>query len=292
MPGPYNATRTKEFLSRLRPDNCIVNIQSSDFEDAEDAQHECSAASAPWQYEKWYNAKYRQVPIEDSLKEQWNSPTETDPGLHLPALNTFLPTDFSLRSNDPDAIAATDPDIDYSKEQPKLLVDKPGLKMWHKLDRTFKVPKTSLQLMLTTPTPYKSPRSMTLMRTYVKVLEDDLNSYIYDASLAGCTARVTCLPSGISVSVNGYSEKLPHLLDVVTGRMLSIIQEMKDADESSGLTAKFDKATKNLLRESKNFRLDSPYETSSYVSRMLLEHNVSISVYTQIYSFMVQIILV
>jgi insulysin len=292
MPGPYNATRTKEFLSRLRPDNCIVNIQSSDFEDAEDAQHECSAASAPWQYEKWYNAKYRQVPIEDSLKEQWNSPTETDPGLHLPALNTFLPTDFSLRSNDPDAIAATDPDIDYSKEQPKLLVDKPGLKMWHKLDRTFKVPKTSLQLMLTTPTPYKSPRSMTLMRIYVKVLEDDLNSYIYDASLAGCTARVTCLPSGISVSVNGYSEKLPHLLDVVTGRMLSIIQEMKDADESSGLTAKFDKATKNLLRESKNFRLDSPYETSSYVSRMLLEHNVSISVYTQIYSFMVQIILV
>jgi insulysin len=276
MPGPYNATVTKAFLDRLRPDNCIVNIQNSDFEEGEDTEFECSAASAPWQFEKWYRAKYRQVLINDSLKEKWSSSNEIDPRLHLPAMNTFLPTDFSLRSNDPDAIAAAQPDTDYSKENPKLLVDKPGLKMWHKLDRTFKVPKTCLQLMLTTPTPYESPRTMTLMRTYVKVLEDDLNSYIYDASLAGCRARVSCLPSGISVSVNGYSEKLPHLLDVVTGRMLSIINEMKVADESSGLALKFDKATKNLLRETKNFRLESPYETSSYVSRMLLEHNVSI----------------
>lgn len=275
MPGPYNATITKAFLDRLRPDNCIVNIQNSDFEDdglTED--YECSAASAPWQYEKWYRAKYRQVPISDSIQKKWTSSKEIDSRLFLPAMNTFLPTDFSLRSNDPDAIAAKDPEVDYSKEKPKLLVDKPGLKMWHKLDRTFNVPKTSLMLMLTTPTPYKSPRTMTLMRIYVKVLEDDLNSYIYDASLAGCRARVSCLPSGISISVNGYSEKLPHLLDVVTGRMLSIIKEMKEADESSGLGLKFDKATKNLLRETKNFRLDSPYETCSYISRMLLEHNV------------------
>ena len=215
--------------------------------------------------------------IADSLKEKWSQSgeTETDPRLYLPATNTFLPTDFSLRSNDPEAVAAADPDVDYSKEKPKLLIDKPGLKMWHKLDRTFKVPKTSLRLLLTTPNPYLTPRHMTYMRIYVKVLEDDLNSYIYDASLAGCRARVSSIPSGVSISVDGYSEKLPHLLDVVTGRMLSIIEEMKTADESSGLARKFEKATKNLLRETKNFRLESPYETSSYVSRMLLEHNVS-----------------
>jgi insulysin len=74
--------------------------------------------------------------------------------------------------------------------------------------------------------------------------------------------------------VRGFSEKLPHLLDVVTGRMLTIIKEMKSADQSSGLHLKFDKATKNLLRETKNFRLESPYETASYISRVLLEHNV------------------
>jgi insulysin len=90
---------------------------------------------------------------------------------------------------------------------------------------------------------------MTLNRIFVKVLEDDLNSYIYDSTLAGLFARVVCVPSGYSVSVSGYSEKLPLLLDVVTRRMLSIIDEMKEGpDARPGLAAKFEKAKKNLLR--------------------------------------------
>ena len=90
---------------------------------------------------------------------------------------------------------------------------------------------------------------MTLNRIFVKVLEDDLNSFIYDSTLAGLFARVACLPSGFSVSVSGYSEKLPLLLDVVTRRMLSIIDEMKEGpDARPGLAAKFEKAKKNLLR--------------------------------------------
>jgi len=274
MPGPYNATITKAFLERLRPDNCIVNIQNSDFEAGNDGEYECSAASASWQFEKWYKAKYREVKIAPSLHEKWSSIANIDSRLHLPAMNSFLPTDFSLRSEDPEAKESFSEEIDYRKEMPKLLLERPGLQLWHKMDRTFKVPKTHLRLFLTSPDVYRSPRSMTLMRIYVKVLEDDLNSYIYDASIAGCSARVTCLPSGISISVRGFSEKLPHLLDVVTGRMLTIIEEMKSADHSSGLYLKFDKATKNLLRETKNFRLESPYETASYISRVLLEHNV------------------
>jgi len=275
MPGPYNATVTKAFLDRFRPDNCIVNIKNPDFEQDEAEEQDCSAASAPWQFEKWYRAKYRQVKIKDSLTEKWTSSTETDPRLYLPGMNTFLPTDFSLRSEDPESIASFDPDADYTKEMPKLLLDRPGVQMWHKMDRTFNVPKTSLRMLLTSPTVYRSPRTMSLMRIFVKILEDDLNSFIYDATMVGCNARVACLPSGLSISVSGYSEKLPQLLNVVTRRMLSIIDEMKDADESSGLALKFEKATKNLLRETKNFRLESPHETASYSSRMLLEHNVS-----------------
>ena len=277
LPGPYNATVTKEFLDRFTPENCIVNIQNSDFDEDDsngNVEFEVSASSADWQYEKWYRAKYRQVKIKDSLVEKWSNVKDIDPRLHLPAMNSFLPTDFSLRCDDAESQESFDPNIDYRKEMPKLLLEKDGLQLWHKMDRTFRVPRTSLRLLLTSPDVYRSPKSMTLMRIFGKILDDDLNSYIYDASLAGCRARVTCLPTGISISVNGYSEKLPHLLDVVTGRMLSIIDEMKQADEASGLHLKFDKAKKNLLRETKNFRLESPYETASYISRVLLEHNV------------------
>jgi len=272
MPGDYNETVVKAFVDRLRPDNCIINVHDQELESetVDNVVHECSAASADWQTEKWYKAKHRDVKISEEIKQKWSNGAERDSRLHLPALNDFLPTDFSLRSEDSDSIS--DPNTDYSKEKPKLLIDRPGLQMWHKMDRTFKVPRTSLRLLITTPNTYRSPRTMTLNRLFVKVLEDDLNSYIYDASLAGCRARVACLPSGYSVSVSGYSEKIAHLLDVVTSRMLSIIQEMKEGPIAKpGLAAKFEKATKNLLKDTKNYIYESPYETASYISRMLLE---------------------
>jgi len=277
-PGPYNDEVVKAFLDRLTPENAILSVVSPDLEKEtiENTEHECSAASGTWETEKWYRAKYRDVKITDALKEKWSKGAyEADNRLHLPALNDFLPTDFSLRSEDSTAIESADPNVDYSKEMPKLLVNRPGLQMWHKMDRTFKVPRTSLRMLITTPNTYQSPRSMTLSRLYVKVLADDLNSYIYDANLAGCRARVACIPSGYSISVNGYSEKLPHLLDVVTGRMLSIIGEMKEGSEAKpGLAMKFDKAVENLLKDTKNTKYESPYETASYMSRMLLESNV------------------
>ena len=37
---------------------------------------------------------------------------------------------------------------------------------------------------------------------------------------------------------------------------------------------KFQKATESLLRETKNYRLDSPYEVASYNSRLLMEEDV------------------
>ena len=75
--------------------------------------------------------------------------------------------------------------------------------------------------------------------------------------------------------MSGYSEKLPNLLDTVTTRMLSLLREMKEGPEAHpGLAQKFNKAIKNLCRETKNYKLDSPYEVGSYNSRILMENPV------------------
>jgi insulysin len=116
---------------------------------------------------------------------------------------------------------------------------------------------------------------MTLSRIYQRVLNDDLNSFVYDASLAGCSYSVSCVTSGYKIAVQGYSEKLPFLLDTLTSRMLSLIQEMKEGkDAHPSLYAKFMKAKESLLRETKNYRLDVPYEVANYNSRLLMEENV------------------
>lgn len=62
------------------------------------------------------------------------------------------------------------------------------------------------------------------------------------------------------------------LFETLTSRIFSLIQELKEGAEAHpGLARKFYKAKENLLRETKNYRFDPPYEIASYNSRLLLE---------------------
>ncbi len=199
-----------------------------------------------------YGARYRQTRISEKLAEEWNHPPQIDSRLRLPELNEFIPSDLSLRCDDPESMSKFDPEVDYRNEHPKLLFDTPNHRMWHKMDRTFRVPRTSIKLQLTSPNIYRSPRTITLNRIFQKVLSDDLNSYVYDASVAGCSYRVDCVPSAYLISVSGYSEKIPHLLHVVTTRIASLIDEMKEGEAAQPALAKlFHKAEENLLRQTK-----------------------------------------
>jgi secreted Zn-dependent insulinase-like peptidase len=54
--------------------------------------------------------------------------------------------------------------------------------------------------------------------------------------------------------------------------MLSLIHELKSGDPS--LQQKFLKAKEGLLREAKNYRLDTPYEVASYNAWLLMEESV------------------
>jgi hypothetical protein len=68
---------------------------------------------------------------------------------------------------------------------------------------------------------------------------------------------------------------LPFLLDTVTTRIQSLNEELKEGKEKHpGLYAKFQKAKENLLRETKNYRLDTPHEVAAYNSRLLMEEKV------------------
>jgi insulysin len=260
----------RAFLDRLRPDNCLITIINSDLNNTSGD----AASDAAWQTEPWYGATYKVAEITEEQKKAWEFPSHTDERLQMPALNNYIPTDFSLRSEDAGAITEQDEPIseDLIEIPPTLLIDRPNLRLWHKMDRYWRVPKTLVRLAILSPNVYRSPRSMTLNRIFQRVLKDDLNSYVYDASIAGCSVSVSCAPNGYRISARGYSEKVPFLLETLTTRILSLIDEMKQGDPV--LREKFAKAKESLLRETKNYRLDTPYEVASYNSRLLLEENV------------------
>ncbi|KAL3925063.1 MAG: hypothetical protein SGILL_000654 [Bacillariaceae sp.] len=262
----YDPLVAKAFLERLSPENCMVNVIDSGLMQTQPDE---------WQIEPLYGAIYREKEVSEEQLEYWENPREINRELHVPALNDFIATDFSLRCDD-SGVGITTRERESSRyEPPSLLYESDNFRMWHKMDRLWRVPKTFIRLSLVSPKTYGTPRAMTLSRIYQRVLNDDLNSFVYDASLAGCSYSISCAPTGYKVSVRGYSEKLPNLLDTLTTRMLSLIEELKEGkDKHPALYARFQKALESLLRETKNYRLDTPYEVANYNSRLLMEENV------------------
>lgn len=257
---------TNAFLDRLRPQNCMINIVDSDLR---------QETPDEWLVEPLYGAVYREKDVSEDQTKRWDNPVSIESRLHVPALNGYIPTDFSLRCEDPDQ-PMNESDRERSRLEPPTLIEKTdNFRMWHKMDRFWRVPKTFIRISLVSPKTYASPRAMTLNRIYQRVLNDVLNSFVYDASLAGCNYRIICAPTGYKISLSGYSEKLPMLLETLTSRMLSLIEELKEGKTKHPiLFDRFEKAKESLLRETKNYRLDAPYEIANYNSRLLMEENV------------------
>jgi insulysin len=251
----------KAFLDRISPENCMITITSSDFNSTE----------GEWQVEPWYGAPSQTETMSEEQLARWTNRPALNSRLQIPALNKYIPTDFSLRCDDPEHMDAEVTE-DEAEVPPTLVIDQPNLRLWHKMDRFWRVPKAFVRVAILSSRIYSCPRSITLNRLFQRVLNDDLNSFAYDASVAGCNYRVSCTPSGYRISVSGYSEKMPFLLDTITSRIKSLITEMKG--DSPVLKAMFEKAKEGLLRETKNYRLDSPSEVNSYNSRLLIEEQV------------------
>lgn len=240
----YDPEIAAAFLDRLRPHNCMVSVVNSDLK---------QETSDQWLTEPLYGALYRESDILEVDKKRWENPSDIEKGLNIPGLNEYVPTDFSLRCDDSNQPTKESERETSRLEPPKLVEERKNFRMWHKMDQFWRVPKTFIRISLVSPNTYNSPRAMTMNRLYQRVLNDDLNSFVYDASLAGCNYSIICAPTGYKVSVRGYSEKLPMLLETLTTRMLSLIQEMKEGrDAHPFLFDRFEKAKESLLRETKN----------------------------------------
>ena len=74
----------------MTPTNVRVDVQTSSFS---------SMTGTDIQQEPWFGMPYATSPIAPELLKQWGA-TPPSPDLQLPPKNDFIPTDFSLRSDD------------------------------------------------------------------------------------------------------------------------------------------------------------------------------------------------
>ena len=183
--------------------------------------------------EPWFKIPYTCAVLPQSfVQKEWGSGAGaggaggagTD-DLSLPPPNPYLPSDFSLRSSVSVSEIHADPAPVFPSPPEQLLTsttsttttkgenkNQPGLCLWHKLDSTFKVPRTNAYFRLSLPASCSTPRAAALTHLTVKLLEDALCQESYLADVASLHYSIWFEGvSGVDIKVDGFSDKLPLL---------------------------------------------------------------------------------
>ncbi|MGI9279891.1 MAG: insulinase family protein [Endozoicomonas sp.] len=188
------------------------------------------------QVEPFYLTRFGVKPLSEDFLKRLSAPAAVE-GLTVPATNPYIPDDFTV-------LSAT------GSEQlaPSLLIEQPGLRLWHLQDQTYQQPKSDLKVHFSTPVVSQSANEMVkswlLGRLYLKLL----NERTYLASQAGMTFSLWPTSSGLEMSLSGYQQKQPQLLNSV----LETLQSESFSEEA------FQGVKTALALDLKNSSLNTP----------------------------------
>eukprot|EP00903_Cladosiphon_okamuranus_P005475 g5460.t1 len=205
------------------------------------------------------------------------------------AMRSLLPASI------PEVALKTVPEEDWSRLlPPSLVVEGGAVSLWHKMDRSYRVPKSSIAAKLWTPEPYASPMAAVQARMFTKLLKEDLKVWAYDASLAGLRYSLEMTTVGLQLSVGGYSSTVPLFMSKILGHISELLAEYRELGglleesraedgENVGVTLstrqellhqRFETARESFLRYYRNAAQDQPYETADYYVRQVMEAEV------------------
>lgn len=176
----------QQLLDQLTPEHVLVSFNSQNLKTDKIEQN--------------YQVAYGIETIAPDLLSRWSS-SPINPKLFLPEPNPFIPDKLHLKEA---AVEAT---------RPQRIQQDQNLDVWHQLDTSFKVPRSSLFIALHSPIANTSPRNTLLTTLLTGMINKQLNSYAYPARLAGLNYSIYATERGLSISLSGYDQKQPALLE-------------------------------------------------------------------------------
>jgi insulysin len=228
----FNPEGIKESLSFLRPDNFRMVIVSQDF-------------PGDWdQKEKWYGTEYKTERLSkeflDELKKAVQSTAKERPQeLHFPHPNEFIPTRLEVERKE----------VERPARSPKLIRNDENVRIWWKKDDQFWAPKANIHVTLRTPLVDITPQHRVVAQIFAYLVNDALTEYSYAAELAGLSYNFFAHASGFDVSVSGYNDKMPVLLE----KVLTTVRDLEIKED------RFNIITERLRRGYRNWDFQQPY---------------------------------
>ncbi|ORZ13145.1 Metalloenzyme, LuxS/M16 peptidase-like protein [Absidia repens] len=229
----YNPQLIDEHLAMLNKDNFRLTLSSPVFPKG----IKCSKV------EQWYNSEYDILPISDDLKSTLAN-LSTNNEFALPSVNEFIPVKLDVNKQI----------VEEKQRKPNLIQETSTIRLWHKKDDTFWIPKTSVSVLFRNPLINATPRNTVISRLYMSMLVDSLNEYAYHAEVAGLSYYLATQTNGLILDISGYSDKLPLLMEKVVHRMKYL---KFDAE-------RFKVVKDKTSRSYRNFYLDAPYQHAAY----------------------------
>ncbi len=215
----FDAALIKKFAGYLRPDNALVTWVAPEFELNDKASRR-------------YGAPYQRLA---GSKAPQASALSGD--LSLPGANVFLATAFPVSGKGGDA--------HNPLRLPLFKGDEGGAakqtQLWYYADNQFATPRVSFSAQLAIPT-MSSCEVEAKAELYIALVEDQLDAGLYAARLAGLNYGLSRWSNGIAISMAGYADKQPVLLD----RILKVMAQ-PDWD-----TTRFQRVKEQLIREGRN----------------------------------------
>lgn len=188
-------------LAALTPDNFRFMLVGQDFPE-------------DWTYEKekWYGTEYKLERIPSEFLEELNhvmkAPVSERPtALHLPHKNEFIPTRLEVEKKE----------VAQPALEPKLIRNEQACRVWWKKDDTFWVPKANVYVFLRSPVIRSSAFTTLVTQIYAELVNDSLDTYAYDAELAGLHYNFAKSSGGLVIALGGYNDKMHVLLEKVLG---------------------------------------------------------------------------
>ncbi|PWZ00255.1 hypothetical protein BCV70DRAFT_206508 [Testicularia cyperi] len=240
----------KQTLEHLTPQNCRVTVMAKTMPDG----------SSEWDSkEKWYGTEYSIRPLPQQLLALTEAPAKTNfEDLHLPKPNSFIPTEFNFKG------PLAESQDRKPAPRPQLLLNNESMRVWHKLDDRFGLPKANVFFVLRNPLVNATPLTSIKTRMLIELVADALVEYSYDASLAGLSYMLDSQDQSLALSLSGYNDKIPVLAR-------SILEKLANFQVDS---RRFELVQDRVKRSYQNFEIEEPYRHANYYTTYLMQERM------------------
>ncbi|MBI2810924.1 MAG: insulinase family protein [Candidatus Melainabacteria bacterium] len=226
IPSKFDPAFIQSFVDSLKAETCVYFVLADP----------SKTGVATDTKEKWMNAEYAVKGVQHSRLTAWNN-VAPNPSILLPSKNPYMPSDLALIDSATEANA----------ESPLLLSSDNGSTVYYAADTRYKVPEIAFSFSFKSPLIDTTSKSQVLTDLYLRALSEKVSAELSRASAAGLYTRFLSDDYEIKMTLCGYNDKAPLLLNEVFSSFKTVAPTKEEFEiYRTSLASDYDNASKEL----------------------------------------------